>query len=325
MTRRILTVMTALCMAAAPVCGAVPDMMQTAVTAHAEDAAQSGKCGEDLTWKIVEDGVLVISGTGEMNPYPSNSPFSLNESIKKVDIQAGVTSIGRGAFSDCPNLTSVTIPDSVTDIGAYAFQYCPKLTEIVIPDNVKSIEQGTFTDCKSLSSVVLPDGLERIQKEAFIGCKSLTDVTIPKSVTSIGDSAYYDCTNLNTVTIPNPECDIYDFQNTFCNNNDGGNYTFTGTICGYFGSTAYAYARKYGRAFKMIDGNSEEPVVELASGDVNGDKTLDIMDCITLNKSLVGAEELAVVQRKLADMNGDGELTADDSLILLKAILGIKA
>jgi putative transposon-encoded protein len=310
-------------MMAAPVCGAVSEVMQTTVTVRAEE--KSGKCGEDLTWTLDEDGTLTISGTGEMNPYPSLSPFSLNEDIKKVVIESGVTSIGRGAFNDCPNLTEITIPDSVTSIGAYAFQFCPKLKEIVIPDKVKSIEQGTFSDCESLSSVVLPDGLESIRKNAFISCKSLTDVTIPESVTSIGDSAFYSCPKLNTVTIRNPKCEIYDYQSTFCSNNDGGSYTFTGTICGYPGSTAQAYAEKYGRTFKALDGAPEStaPAETLTLGDLNGDTTVDIMDCIMLNKNLIGVAELTDAQRKAADINKDGSVSADDSLNLLKTILGI--
>ena len=35
-----------------------------------------------------------------------------------------VTSIGKGAFSDCTGLTSVTIPNSVTTIGKNAFHGC---------------------------------------------------------------------------------------------------------------------------------------------------------------------------------------------------------
>ena len=40
--------------------------------AFAEDngaVVDSGKCGDDLTWTLYEDGLLEISGTGEMSDY----------------------------------------------------------------------------------------------------------------------------------------------------------------------------------------------------------------------------------------------------------------
>jgi hypothetical protein len=45
-----------------------------------------------------------------------------------VDIEDGVTSIGKSAFSDCANLQSITIPDSVTSMGDKVFFGCKKLT-----------------------------------------------------------------------------------------------------------------------------------------------------------------------------------------------------
>ena len=57
MKKRMLTVMTAMCMMAAPMCGTVSEVMQTAVTAN---AAESGKCGENLTWTLDEKGTLTM-------------------------------------------------------------------------------------------------------------------------------------------------------------------------------------------------------------------------------------------------------------------------
>ena len=83
----------------------------------------SGTCGEHLTWTLDDKGTLTISGTGEMN----NSSFYENDSIEKVIIEDGCTSIGEGAFSGCTSLTSITIPASVTSIGEDAFSGCNNL------------------------------------------------------------------------------------------------------------------------------------------------------------------------------------------------------
>jgi hypothetical protein len=39
-------------------------------------SATSGKCGDNLTWELSDDGVLTISGTGDMHNYAwADSPW----------------------------------------------------------------------------------------------------------------------------------------------------------------------------------------------------------------------------------------------------------
>ena len=86
------------------------------------NAAESGTCGDNLTWTLDDNGTLTISGQGEMYDYyfyHENTWW--NREIKEVAINNGVTSIGSYAFSSCTGLTSVTIPDSVTSIGDLRF------------------------------------------------------------------------------------------------------------------------------------------------------------------------------------------------------------
>ena len=42
--------------------------VDTAITASAESVA-SGECGENLTWSLSDDGILTITGTGDMYDY----------------------------------------------------------------------------------------------------------------------------------------------------------------------------------------------------------------------------------------------------------------
>lgn len=58
-----------------------------------------------------------------------------------------------------------------------------------------------------------------------------------------------------------------------------------------------------------------------ASGDVNADGEINVMDVIAVNKYLNGAAELDADALRAADMNGDGEVTAADSLLLLKKMI----
>ena len=179
-------------------------------TALAAGIVDSGTCGAEgdgsnLTWTLDSEGVLTISGSGDMHGYDygsSGAPWD-DSRVKSAVIAEGVTSIGSYAFDDCKSLTSVTIPDSVTSIGDSAFCNCKSLTSVTIPDSVTLIDNGAFFGCTSLTSVTIPDSVTSIDQYAFYKCESLTSVTIPGSVTSIGVGAFAYCKSLTSVTIPN--------------------------------------------------------------------------------------------------------------------------
>lgn len=78
-------------------------------------------------------------------------------------------------------------------------------------------------------------------------------------------------------------------------------------------------------AFPMpVTAVDEQPAVQTAVGDINGDGTADILDVIRLNKALLGIEKLTDAQTDAADTDGDGSFTSNDVLELLKSILGIE-
>ena len=90
------------------------------------NAEKSGTCGPNLKWHLNDNGVLTITGKGEMIDYSyyyNRAPW-YGYDIKRIIIGDGITAIGSSAFAYCSELTSVTIPNSVTKIGYYAFSGC---------------------------------------------------------------------------------------------------------------------------------------------------------------------------------------------------------
>ena len=146
------------------------------------------------------------------NPSPASQK---KDSVKKIVIEDGVTSIGDSAFSYCSSLTNITIPDSVTSIGDSAFSGCWDLTSITIPDSITTIGESAFSGCSGLTSITIPNSVTSIGAYAFSGCRSLTSITIPDSVTSIGNSSFSNCWYLTSITIPNSVTSIgtYAFSN----------------------------------------------------------------------------------------------------------------
>ena len=187
-----------------------------------EPVLDSGTCGDNgsnVTWKLTEDGILTISGTGAMIDYGDDKSYRKTPwrdyFIESVRIDEGVTSIGGWAFKNCV-LTSVMIPDSVTSIACGAFSGCRSLASVTIPEGLTSIDGYAFSECRSLASVTIPEGVTSIDGYAFSGCSGLTSVTIPNSVTSIGEDAFSGCDSLTSVTIPDSVTSIGDFAFRGC-------------------------------------------------------------------------------------------------------------
>jgi|GEM_PF-1749715 len=122
----------------------------------------SGSCGESLTYRLYDDGRLVISGTGAMAQFAINDvPWRDNKSkIKSIEIGEEVTSIGPYAFCGCSAFSSVTIPEKVARIGQYAFGWCSGLVEVTcmtsdVPSSGYNIFYGVTQSAATLNVPVL--------------------------------------------------------------------------------------------------------------------------------------------------------------------------
>lgn len=191
------------------------------------DAASEGQCGTNVRWSLSDDGVLTISGTGEMWDYSfMETPwYDQRQRIHSVVIESGVRSIGSNAFSYCEKLQTVSIPNSVQWLGEYAFRECDNLyevtlppyvhaigmmafagcdslTQVNIPRLVQTIEEATFWECTSLGSITLPAGVKEIGGTAFVGCTALESITLPEGLRTIGTMAFSNCISLKNVSIP---------------------------------------------------------------------------------------------------------------------------
>lgn len=211
--------------------------------------------------------------------------------LVEVSFGEGITSIGEQAFTGCSALTEISLPDTVTSIGKSAFYSCCNLTTVKLSANVKEIGELVFALCEQLTDIELPQGLVYIGKDAFNYCTQLKEIVIPGSVETIDDNAFLWCWNLANVTmeegvktigsqtfmhthinrlilpasvetigedafeasmlasisILNPDCEIFDSETTVPVSGYGDG------IRGLEGSTAQAYAEKYGYDFYVVD------------------------------------------------------------------------
>lgn len=124
-------------------------------------------------WSL-EEGVLCITGQGEMDftrPFPWEDR---KEEIQSLRVDDGITAIQAEALKDCAGLTSVTLPKGL-----------------------RYIHDSAFENCAALNWVTLPEGLVGIGEKAFSGCTGLTSVFVPGSVAWVGDKAFEQATIIN--------------------------------------------------------------------------------------------------------------------------------
>lgn len=180
---------------------------------HYADLSDGGTWG-DLTWSLIQDGTLTISGSGIISS--DNAPwYPYRRQITAIVLDTGITGIGDNAFKDYSSLTSVIIPNGVTSLGDSAFSGCSSVTGVMLPESVMSIGSSAFLNCSNLTSVEIPKHVASIGSFAFSGCSSLADAVIPEGVTSIESGTFYNCTRLTSVELPETLMSIADKDGSY--------------------------------------------------------------------------------------------------------------
>ena len=197
--------------------------------------------GDNIIWTFSKKkGTLEIVGSGDMPDADTLPWYAYKDDIRTVTIADGVTSICRGAFSECTALEKVSISDSVTNIGEGAFYGCTSLKTVSLPQQLYEIKRNTFLQ-SGLESINIPYNVGVIGESAFQETM-LKTVSLSQHVVKIEQNAFAHLVGTD-ITIENENCEIGDTAMTL---------PMEGTIYGVAGSTAEVYAEKYGRNFSKI-------------------------------------------------------------------------
>lgn len=132
----------------------------SAAATEADDATEPtntprepGYCGESITWTL-NDGVLHITGVGEMDDFPEGAPWAQHrEDVTKVIISSGITYVGSCSFYDFDALETVEFGADVYEIGKQAFFSCGNLAEIHLPASFKVFGESSFMACSKLTEI----------------------------------------------------------------------------------------------------------------------------------------------------------------------------
>lgn len=162
----------------------------SAIEAETEDSGTWGT----LNWTLFAEGTLVIGGNGTMTDFDSSDAkdawHGYKDSVKKVFIGDGVSSIGNYAFDGFTKLESAKIGSGIKTIGDFAFAACYVLKDVNLPEGLEFIGRDGFSLCMDITSITLPDSVKTLDKGAFYQCDALETMTIGKGLETVGDNAF---------------------------------------------------------------------------------------------------------------------------------------
>lgn len=217
-------------------------MLAGGLTAFAQDReiVSSGTANK-ISWKLYDDGELVISGKGKSGNEWRNSISG--KDVTKVTVEEGITFISGNAFNGY-EMTDIILPSTLEEIYTTAFMNCTTLEnvyfngsvadwcsidfggastynynnplsyaenlyidnilvkDLVIPEGVTVVSANAFRDYKILESVTFPEGFVSVGESAFLNCTSLSKVNFSESIRRINARAFSGCSALDEIKLP---------------------------------------------------------------------------------------------------------------------------
>ncbi len=282
---------------------------------------------------ILPDSVKSVSIT-----YCSN--------ITSLTIPDGVTTINYSAFRGCTNLKEIVFPASIKEIRDNSLIDTPWLSEKEKEDPLVIVNNIVVTGRKCKGNVAIPEGITSIVPDSFSNNENITSITFPSTCIDLSHDVLQNCKNLKKVYFLNPEVLIKSATDVKLNTDNElhidehwsitdieaepkvpvyspsgtiGYYyvtspaSFSGTIYGYSGSTAEAFAKDYCK-FEVIDQKTTK-------GDLNNDTMIDGRDATLVLAMYADSSSSGYVptnaDRAVGDVNSDTFIDGRDATIIL--------
>lgn len=153
----------------------------------------AGQCGEQAVWCVSGDGVLRISGRGDVYAYSvtQHEPwYAYKDEIKAFVADDGIKRLNGISFKDYAALESAVMADSVSSIPK-CFENCTALKTVHFPKSIRSIHSCCFWKCTALESVYIPKNVTMIDNYAFYKCTNLSEIDFETGYVRIGYDAFY--------------------------------------------------------------------------------------------------------------------------------------
>ena len=136
-----------------------------------------------------------------MESFDSTYVFYANNTLKRVTIPSGITTIGTALFFYCYNLKYISIPKSVTRFESSVFTDTYNIKRITIPINITELGIYMFNESGVKSIDISSTNL--IEIRSFRNAQRLEEAHFEHTTaTEIGSYAFYLCSSLRKVVLP---------------------------------------------------------------------------------------------------------------------------
>ncbi|MBQ7294416.1 MAG: leucine-rich repeat domain-containing protein [Clostridia bacterium] len=162
-----------------------------------------GECNANITWRVGNDGVLIVTGEGHIPDYTFDKiPWrEYNQQILGIVVEDGIDVIGKNAFLGCINARTASIAESVRLIDNAAFSRCSSLEEIVLPSRLRRLGDDVFLGCEGLKVVAIPDSVTAMGSGVFMDCTALESVKLSSAITEVGRWSFANCPSLKEIDL----------------------------------------------------------------------------------------------------------------------------
>ena len=110
---------------------------------------QTFQCGDNCTATLDDNGVMRVSGTGQMWGYDNNERwhtpwYSQNPKIKHLIIEDGITNVGKNAFFLAYKIEKIELAQTVQTVDIGAFDEVDSVKSMTIYDSTVFKDQDDF-------------------------------------------------------------------------------------------------------------------------------------------------------------------------------------
>ena len=168
---------------------------------------------------VEASGVTVISdhafnGCTSLTDYPFTAQLKeigdyafSGTSLLTADLQQmkSLKTLGKGAFSECPDLTLATLPEGVTTLPEAFFFGDSSLTRLLLPSTLTGIATLSLAGLTSINPAhedfISNTAVETIGDYGMANWKSAGTVTLPSTLNYLGDNAMQQWESLESITV----------------------------------------------------------------------------------------------------------------------------
>lgn len=158
--------------------------------------------------------------------------YNLQNLVRCVTVEEGVTRIGAAAFYNFPNLETVTLPSTLVSIGVEAFRKT-SITQLNLPENVQYIGDRWITDCFDLELITVDPNNTYFKVDQIYGAlftydmqtlvrfpikRCVKEVRIPEGVKKMATDAMYQLDCVEEIILPSTLDTIQYAVFDWCNN-----------------------------------------------------------------------------------------------------------